>query len=130
MVVKEIKAIRNYCIKHKIPFEIILDNLIHMQYPSEFILWNDESESLSAYRKNSKRGQKSNPIEETVSSYDMIQHIRVFLPKELLEDYIKYRFPNSCYTQPQIDAMVEYFDKMLDDTSYLAEHHHEYTDKK
>lgn len=124
-----LKQKRNYYNKNRIPYILILDNGYNIESDNDFIFWDDASETVTALRKNSKRGQGTFVAEECSSAYEHIQHIIAFHTLKDLRTYMEAILPSGSYTTAQLDAVEKYMKDMSRDESYIQDLMPEYTNK-
>ena len=124
-----LKQKRNYYNKNRIPYILVLDNNYLVESDNDFIFWDDNSETLTVFRKNSKRGQRTFAVEEFSSAYEHIQHLFALHTLKDLRAYMEAVLPSGSYTAAQLDAVEKYMKEMTKDESYIQDLMPEYTNK-
>ena len=124
-----LKAKRNYYHTHKIPYQLLLDNNFLVKSEMDFVFWDDASETVHVFRKNSKRGQGTFVAEEFSSTYEHIQHMYALHKLDELEEYMRAVLPASSYTDAQLVAVMKYFTEMSKDENYIQDLMPKYTNK-
>ena len=124
-----LKKKRNTYHANKIPYQILLDNNILIKSDADFVFWDDASETVTVFRKNSKRGQGTFIAEEFSSTYEHIQHMYALHKLDELEDYMRTVLPTGSYTDAQIKAVVTYMTEMNKDENYIQDLMPKYTNK-